>query len=93
MKAGNSSSPDLADVRRVFAGQLRGTPLDAVSGDLIDTFATGKMLRARLVLGVGQVADAQPDYLISSAVAVEMVHAASLLHEDAWKFPAINRDA
>lgn len=42
----------------------------------------GKLLRARLVLALGTAADCPDPVLIRTGAAVEMLHAASLLHDD-----------
>ena len=61
---------------------LEKTPLrpllDQVSGSLYG----GKMLRSRLALRVGAATGVPQDTLIRGAAAIEMLHAASLLHDD-----------
>jgi geranylgeranyl pyrophosphate synthase len=61
---------------------LERTPLrpllDQVSGSLYG----GKMLRSRLALRVGAATGVAQDTLIRGAAAIEMLHAASLLHDD-----------
>lgn len=42
----------------------------------------GKMLRAKLIITVGMACETAPARLIAAASAVEMLHAASLLHDD-----------
>ncbi|MEX2605716.1 MAG: polyprenyl synthetase family protein [Kiritimatiellia bacterium] len=42
----------------------------------------GKMLRSRLAFRVGQSTGTDPDLLVYGSAAVEMIHTASLLHDD-----------
>ncbi|MGH8030367.1 MAG: polyprenyl synthetase family protein [Arenimonas sp.] len=49
----------------------------------------GKRLRARLVLAAGALGDADPRALDAAAVAVELIHAFSLVHDD---LPAMDDD-
>src|SRR5690349_12784760 len=49
----------------------------------------GKRLRARLVLAAGALGEAEPRALDAAAVAVELVHAFSLVHDD---LPAMDDD-
>ena len=42
----------------------------------------GKMLRSRLAFRVGQATNPDPELLVYGAAAVEMIHTASLLHDD-----------
>ena len=46
--------------------------------DLLDKLATGKMLRSKLILKIAGITDAS----IKLCAVVEMIHAASLLHDD-----------
>lgn len=46
------------------------------------TVTGGKMLRSRLILGVGSVSGVPAAHLVRAGAAVEMLHAASLLHDD-----------
>ena len=48
----------------------------------IASLTNGKMLRSRLIHAVGSAVGTNQQQLISAAVAVEMLHAASLLHDD-----------
>ena len=70
------------DVTGVIKEVLERTPLrpllDQVSGSLYG----GKMLRSRLALRVGAAAGVPLDRLVHGAAAIEMLHAASLLHDD-----------
>lgn len=76
-------SPDGLDaVHDLMLDSLRKTALGPVIDELSGAIGGGKMLRARLTLKVGSATDAPRDTLRRAAAAVEMVHAASLLHDD-----------
>ena len=70
------------DVRDVMLGALRKTSLAPLLDDLTPAFIGGKMLRARLTMAAGAACQTDRDTLLHAAAAVEMVHAASLLHDD-----------
>jgi len=72
----------LDEVRKLMAGCLAETPLHSALADCKNLFGTGKMLRARLTLRVGPAAGADYSSLLRAAAAVELIHAASLLHDD-----------
>ena len=56
------------------------SPLEAALAGLIA--AGGKRLRPRMALLVGGMLDAQPGALVSLAAAIEMLHTATLIHDD-----------
>lgn len=58
---------------------LRGTLREAARHHLA---SGGKRLRARLAIAAGLALDLSDDELLSAATAVELVHAASLVHDD-----------
>ena len=72
----------LDDVRTLMADSLADTVLRHVSSDCKSLMASGKMLRSRLAFRVGPAADVPPRTLLYACAAVEMIHAASLLHDD-----------
>lgn len=76
------SSDGLDAVHDMILDSLRKTSLAPVIDELSGAIGGGKMLRARLALKVGSVTGAPCDTLRRAAAAVEMVHAASLLHDD-----------
>ena len=80
-EAGIDLEERLADVRRLMARGLGETVLEKMAGG--EQFSsTGKMLRSRLLLRVGGALETPRTVLLHAAAAVEMIHAASLLHDD-----------
>lgn len=73
---------NMADVRGVIITALRKTSLAPLLDELMPACIGGKMLRARLTLAVGPACQTDRETLLRAAAAVEMVHAASLLHDD-----------
>lgn len=73
----------LGEVRRLMAHGLGDTALSRLAaGDDRHFLGSGKMLRSRLALRVGAAAHVPEDVLLHASAAVEMIHAASLLHDD-----------
>ena len=72
----------LDEVRKLMAGCLAETPLHSALSDCKNLFGTGKMLRSRLILRVGPAAGTDYSSLLRASAAVELIHAASLLHDD-----------
>lgn len=72
----------LDEVRKLMAGCLAETPLHSALADCKNLFGTGKMLRSRLALRVGLAANVPYSTVLRAAAAVELIHAASLLHDD-----------
>ena len=69
-------------------------PSDAPEGRVVEamryaTLGGGKRLRPFLVLSAGQIFDVAVEHSLRAAVAVEMVHAYSLVHDD---LPAMDDD-
>jgi len=66
--------------------RIMQTMAETAVGPLITGYrrllAQGKMLRSRLAWRVGSALGADPDFLTDACVAVELIHAASLLHDD-----------
>lgn len=75
-------SDGLDAVHDMIMDSLRQTSLGPVIEELRGAIVGGKMLRARLTLAVGSATGAPRDTFLRAAAAVEMVHAASLLHDD-----------
>ena len=72
----------LDEVRALMANSLSDTVLRHLASDCKTLVGSGKMLRARLILRVGPGAAVPHLNLVHAAAAVEMIHAASLLHDD-----------
>lgn len=72
----------LDEVRKLMAGSLAETPLYSALAQCKNLFGTGKMLRSRLTLCVGPAAGVAYSTILRAAAAVELIHAASLLHDD-----------
>lgn len=72
----------LQDVRTLMAETLARTVLHKLAADPSSLVGNGKMLRSRLIFHVGPAAKVDHPTLVHAAAAVEMVHAASLLHDD-----------
>ncbi len=65
-----------------MAGSLAETPLHSALADCKNLFGTGKMLRSRLTLRIGPATGVAYSTILRAAAAVELIHAASLLHDD-----------
>lgn len=77
-----SIEQSLDEVVAFMAKTLKATPLaflTKVSGGL---FGQGKMLRSRMLFRIGPTLGTSPDTLLHAAAATEMIHSASLLHDD-----------
>jgi geranylgeranyl pyrophosphate synthase len=72
----------LAEVRRLMAERVVASPLGDTTFDTDAFLATGKMLRARATLRLGAATAVPPGTLCRAAAAVELAHAATLLHDD-----------
>ncbi len=72
----------LNEVYQLMLNCVRTSSLAPLVDEISGSIAGGKMLRARLCLKVGAVCGTNRDTLNRSAAAVEMIHAASLLHDD-----------
>jgi octaprenyl-diphosphate synthase len=75
-------APALAEVQELMAQALASTPLRFLVNEYKGLTGNGKMLRARLGFRVGPAAGTAHRTLLHAAAAVEMIHAASLLHDD-----------
>lgn len=77
-----SMDEDLRDVRALIGRYIERTVLQKLTDDPASLVASGKMLRSRLIFKVGPAAGIPRATLLHAAAAVEMVHGASLLHDD-----------
>jgi geranylgeranyl pyrophosphate synthase len=83
----------LEGVKGLIVESIRSTFLDQIMDDVGFLVGGGKMLRARLILRVGAATDIANDELLASAAAVEMLHAASIIHDDVIDGGIIRRNA
>ncbi len=72
----------LAAVRALMASTLEATPLRKIVEDTGSLLGAGKMLRSRMVFRLGDATGVPEATLAHAAAAVEMIHGASLLHDD-----------
>ena len=72
----------LQEVRDLIVESLSSTVLRHLLPSCKSLMSNGKMLRSRLCLRVGPAAGVSHKTLIHACAAVEMIHAASLLHDD-----------
>ncbi len=74
--------PALDRILALVSEELRPTPLTRLTDGLSVVLGGGKMLRARLALRIGAALGVAEDLAARVGAAVELVHAASLLHDD-----------
>lgn len=72
----------LKDVQSLMEHTLSTTALRFLISDHSELFGNGKMLRSRLAFRVGPSTGTAYDTLLHAAAAVELIHTASLLHDD-----------
>ncbi len=83
----------LKQVRTLLLDCFSSSSLNDLVRDNPAILASGKMLRSRLVFRVGTATGADPETLVYAATAVEMIHAASLIHDDVIDEGRIRRGA
>ena len=72
----------LKTVQTIMAGCLDGTNISKLLPPRNNIMGSGKMLRARLVLFMGRANNIPERTCLHAAAAVEIIHGASLLHDD-----------
>lgn len=72
----------LDGVRRLIQECLHTTSLGPLLPDIVKLVGSGKMLRARLAIQLGDANGTDPDTILHAGAAIEMIHGASLLHDD-----------
>jgi geranylgeranyl pyrophosphate synthase len=80
--ANGSIAEQVKEVHECAMGCLRASSVRHLADRLRPWLANGKMLRARLVLRLGAVTGVPVEDSLRAATAVELIHAASLLHDD-----------
>ena len=83
----------IGDVTGTIRQALERTTLKPLVAQFAGALYGGKMLRSRLALRVGAAAGVPMPTLIGSAAATEMLHAASLLHDDVIDGARVRRGA
>ncbi len=78
----NQIEKQLKLVQAAMAGSLRDTNLSKLLPGYKNLLGTGKMLRSRLTLAIGNANGIAESVLINAAAAVDIIHGASLLHDD-----------
>lgn len=73
---------DLSALLALMRGELSASALRSRAAEFTPYIGSGKMLRARLALRLGAANGVAPATRRAAAAAVEMIHAASLLHDD-----------
>lgn len=86
-------SANLARVSDAMVQSLAPTVLAGLDGGVPRFLGPGKMLRARLALRLGSARQVPESILVPAAAAVELVHAASLLHDDVIDGALLRRHA
>jgi geranylgeranyl pyrophosphate synthase len=78
----NQIDKQLKQVQAVMAGTLKDTNVAKLLPGNKNLLGSGKMLRSRLVLSLGIANGVDETELVHAAAAVDMIHGASLLHDD-----------
>lgn len=94
MRNGDSSIEERLDrVRRLAIDCLNDTPLSPLLPEGNNVLGSGKSLRARLTLLLGAANEIPPETLEKAAATVEIIHGASLLHDDVIDGGLLRRNA
>lgn len=83
----------LDEVQTLMLSCLEGTPLATLTEKNRGLLQQGKMLRSRLALRLGQAQGTAHTTLLHAAAAIEVIHAASLLHDDVIDGGLVRRGA
>jgi geranylgeranyl pyrophosphate synthase len=89
----NQIEKQLKKIQAVMASTLEGTNLARLLPENKNLLGSGKMLRSRLTLELGNANGIDERELTHAGAAVDMIHAASLLHDDVIDGGLIRRGA
>ena len=89
----NQIEEQLKQVRSIVVDCLCDTKISGFIEANKDLFCNGKMLRARLTLVLGGANGIDRETLVRAAAAVEIIHGASLLHDDVIDGGVLRRGA
>lgn len=89
----NQIEVQLKQVQAAMLESLKNTNLNQLIPDNKNILGSGKMLRSQLVLALGTANGIPEKELINAAAAVDMIHGASLLHDDVIDGGIIRRGA
>ena len=85
---------DLNVVRDTIRTLFEGTPLADLLQDPSALLSNhGKMLRARMIIHLGRANQIDPDQITRTGTAIELIHTASLLHDDVIDQGELRRNA
>ncbi len=100
MKSSPSSIPSVEEINRslqavrdLMASIFEGTPLAFLAEQSTGLLGNGKMLRARIPFYIGASTGVPFKTLLHAATAAEMIHTASLLHDDVIDGGVLRRGA
>lgn len=88
-----TTEKQLKTVSEILIESLSDTGLSHFLPPKNNILGSGKLLRARLTLTVGNHLHAEEETLLKSAAAIEMIHGASLLHDDVIDCGLLRRGA
>ncbi len=89
----NQIETQLKRVQSAMVDCLRDTNLTKLLPKNKNLLGNGKMLRSRLVLSIGSANGVDEGILVNAAAAVDIIHGASLLHDDVIDGGIIRRGA
>jgi heptaprenyl diphosphate synthase len=83
----------LERVRAETQQRISATPLGPLLGEALTPLTSGKLLRSDVLTHVALLTGADPDICLHAASAIEILHVASLLHDDVIDGGRIRRGA
>jgi geranylgeranyl pyrophosphate synthase len=78
----NQIDAQLKLVKSAMTDSLKQTNISKLLGGKSNVMGSGKMLRSRLVLAIGNANNVPEEELVHAGAAVDMIHGASLVHDD-----------